>query len=84
MKKICVDFKNLMMLDFDMSHLGKMRYFFGVEVIQNLDGIFVCQRKYAHEVLARFAMDKSNSIQNPIVVGTKLTKNRVGTKVDET
>jgi len=44
----------------------------------------VCQRKYAREILARFGMDRSNSVQNPIVPGTKLTKDEVGTKVDET
>jgi len=50
------------MLEFDLSNLGKMRYFLGVEVIQNSDGIFVCQRMYAHEILARFGMDKSNLV----------------------
>ena len=39
-----------MMLEFDMSDLGKMRYFLGVEVLQNSDGIYVCQRKYARDV----------------------------------
>jgi len=55
-----------MMLEFNMSDLGRIRYFLGVEVIQNLDGIFVL-RKYAHEILARSKMDKSSLVQNPIV-----------------
>ena len=37
-----------------------MRYFLGVEIMQSSNGIFVCQRKYAHEVLARFGMKLSS------------------------
>ncbi|GKC19322.1 retrovirus-related pol polyprotein from transposon TNT 1-94 [Tanacetum coccineum] len=36
------DFKNSMMVEFDMSDLGRMRHFLGVEVIQSADGIFIC------------------------------------------
>nr|KYP63238.1 Retrovirus-related Pol polyprotein from transposon TNT 1-94 [Cajanus cajan] len=46
-------------------------------------GIFVCQRKHACEVIARFGMDKSNFVKNPIVPGTQLYKNAAGVKVDE-
>ncbi|GKD05064.1 retrovirus-related pol polyprotein from transposon TNT 1-94 [Tanacetum coccineum] len=73
-----------MMLEFDMSDLGKMRYFLGIEVIQSPNGIFVCQRKYACEVLARFDMGNSNPVLNPIVPGTRLVKDEHGTKVDVT
>ena len=82
-KSMCDDL-NSMMLEFDMSDLGKIKYFLEVEVIQNSNEIFVCQRNYAREILARFGMDKSNSMHNPLVPFTKLTKNRVGTKVDKT
>lgn len=72
------------MLEFDMSDLGNMRYFLGIEVVQHLDGIFTCQRKYTNEILARFGMENSNAVKNPIVPGTKLSKDDVGTKVDST
>ncbi|GJY65031.1 retrovirus-related pol polyprotein from transposon TNT 1-94 [Tanacetum coccineum] len=76
-KSMCDEFKSSMMLEFDMSDLGKMRYFLG-------NGIFVCQRKYACEVLARFDMGNSNPVLNPIVPGTRLVKDEHGTKVDVT
>jgi hypothetical protein len=79
---MCEEFKKLMMLEFDMSDLGKMRYFLGIEVLQNSEGIYVCQIKYAHEVLQRFGMDRSNLVKNPIVLGCKLSKDEKGTKVD--
>jgi len=31
--------------EFNMSDLGKMNYFLGVEVIRNEIGIFICQKK---------------------------------------
>ncbi|WJZ99221.1 hypothetical protein VitviT2T_017686 [Vitis vinifera] len=49
-----VKFKNSMKLEFDMTDLGKMKYFLGVEVLQNSEGIYISQRKYAKKVLERF------------------------------
>nr|KYP69898.1 Retrovirus-related Pol polyprotein from transposon TNT 1-94 [Cajanus cajan] len=81
---MCDEFRRAMMTEFDMSDLGKMRYFHGVEVMQNSSGIFICQRKYAQEVLLRFGMENCNEVKNPIVPGTRLSKNDAGTKVDAT
>jgi len=39
------EFKSSMMKEFDMSDLGKMKYFLGIEVIQFDDGIFINKRK---------------------------------------
>ena len=36
------DFKNSMMKVFDMTDLGRMRFFLGIEVLQRSDGIFIC------------------------------------------
>lgn len=81
---MCHEFKNAMMMEFDMSDLGRMKHFLGVEVLQNSNGIFICQRRYAREVLTRFEMASSNAVKNPIVPGTKLSKDEGGTKVDIT
>ena len=77
-------FKSSMKHEFDMTDLGNMIYFLGLEVMQRIDGIFLCQKKYALEMLQRFGMDKSNSVQTPIVPGVKLTKDDTGAKVDKT
>ncbi|KAM1053550.1 hypothetical protein ACFX2I_000976 [Malus domestica] len=76
-------FKKSMTAEFDMTDLGKMRYFLGIEVIQRSDGIFIGQRKYAQEVLEKFNMDQCNPVQNPVVPGLKLTRNG-GVEVDST
>ena len=73
-RSMCDKFKSSMMREFDMSDLGMMKYFLGIEVIQNEVGIFICQRKYAREVLEKFGMENSNSVKNPIISGTRLSK----------
>jgi hypothetical protein len=78
------EFKSSMLREFDMSDLGKMRFFLGIEVLQKSDGIYICQRKYALEVLRRFGMMESNSVGSPIVPGFKISRDENGDFVDET
>lgn len=44
-KEIFGEFKESMKKEFDMTDLGRMSYFLGVEVIQKPDGIFIGQSK---------------------------------------
>ena len=64
-------FKNSMMKVFDMTDLGRMRFFLGIEVLQKSDGIFICQRRYVIEVLKRFGMFDNKPVSSPIVPGFK-------------
>ena len=77
-------FKHSMKQEFDMSDLGRMKYFLGVEVVLGSEGIFISQRKYANEVLERFGMEQCNPVENLVVLGFKLGKDEVGTSVDAT
>ena len=61
--------------EFEMTDLGLMKYFLGLEVTQTDKGIFICQHKYAIDILQRFRMDKCKPAETPIALGTKLTKN---------
>jgi hypothetical protein len=83
-KSMFDEFKKSIMLEFNMSDLGKMKHFLGVEVKQCADGIFICQKRYAREVLARFDMESANAVKNPIVPGIRLSKNEGVVRVDET
>ena len=68
------EFKNSMLREFDMSDLGKMRFFLGIEVLQKSDGIYICQKKYALEILRRFGMMESISVGSPTVPGFKISR----------
>ena len=67
-----------------MTDIGKMRYFLGVEVKQDDQGIFFSQSKYATELLTRFGMEKCNMVCSPIVTGRKLVKDENRKVVDAT
>jgi len=73
-----------MMHAFDMTDLGKMRFFLGIDDLQKPEGIFVCQRKYTKDVLKKFVVSESKHVQSPIVSGSKINKDMEGTTVDDT
>lgn len=77
-------FKASMMKEFAMTDLGLMKFFLGVEVIQDECGIFINQQKYAVEVLEKFEMENCNLVRNPIVPGQKLVKEGTGEIADPT
>ena len=52
------DLKTDMKNEFEMTNLGLMKYFLGMEVTQTTQGIFICHHKYATNILQRFRMDK--------------------------
>lgn len=69
---IVVEFKNCMMGKFEMSDLGMLHYFLGLEIKQGLDGIFISQRKYAIELLQRFNLLNCNPSPTPMNMNEKL------------
>ncbi|XP_058746365.1 uncharacterized mitochondrial protein AtMg00810-like [Vicia villosa] len=83
-KKMFEGFKESMKKMFAMTDMGMIRYFIGVEMKQESNGIFIGQQKYANEVLTRFGIDESNKVCNPIVLGYRLTKDESGKLVDAT
>nr|XP_019703149.1 uncharacterized protein LOC109505208 [Elaeis guineensis] len=52
-------FKQDMMKMFEMTDLGVMSYFLGMEIKQAQNEIFICQKKYLKEILKRFNMEES-------------------------
>ena len=68
------DFKSVMKDEFEMTDLGLMRYFLGIEVHQSKDGIFISQSKYASEILKIFNMINSKPTPTPVITGMKLSK----------
>ncbi|XP_043809750.1 secreted RxLR effector protein 161-like [Manihot esculenta] len=52
--------------------------------MQNSEGIYLSQKKYASELLERFHLHNGNPVKNPIVPGSKFSKDGGGAKVDAT
>ena len=68
------NFKSVMKEEFEMTDMGLLRYFLGIEVDQNKNGIFISQAKYVNEVLSRFNMQDSKAVITPTVMGLKLSQ----------
>ncbi|KAK2974858.1 hypothetical protein RJ640_001909 [Escallonia rubra] len=78
------EFKNAMAQEFEMTDIGLMSYYLGIEVKQRDNGIFISQEGYAKEILKKFKMDDANPVSTPVECGVKLSKKDVGEKVDPT
>nr|GEX67428.1 hypothetical protein [Tanacetum cinerariifolium] len=52
--QLCREFEALMHEKFQMSAMGKLTFFLGLQVLQNKDGIFLSQDKYVGDILKKF------------------------------
>ncbi|XP_061345127.1 uncharacterized mitochondrial protein AtMg00810-like [Gastrolobium bilobum] len=68
--------------EFEMTDLGLMRYFLGLEVRQDESGIFVSQEAYAKGILEKFKMSDCNPVSTPMEPDVKLSRYDGGEKVD--
>nr|XP_043613127.1 uncharacterized mitochondrial protein AtMg00810-like [Erigeron canadensis] len=69
---MCRDFEKVMKSEFEMSAMGELSFFLGLQVVQKKDGIFIHQTKYVNDILERFKMTDAKSIAIPIPVNHQL------------
>nr|KYP34843.1 Copia protein [Cajanus cajan] len=74
------EFKKSTMNEFEMTNLGMVLYFLGIEIVQSKSGIFLSQNKYVGEILKGFHMHDFNSANTPLECGFKLCKDHEGKK----
>nr|GEY62566.1 putative ribonuclease H-like domain-containing protein [Tanacetum cinerariifolium] len=77
-------FSNLMKIRFEMSMIGEMMFFLGLQVNQSSCGIFINQSKYVLEFLKKFRMESCDPIGTPMEIKDKLDLDQNGTPVDAT
>jgi hypothetical protein len=52
-------FASAMEYEFEMSMIGEMSFFLGLQITQRHEGMFISQEKYLREMLKRFQMEYS-------------------------
>ena len=57
---------------FQMKELGELKHFLGLEVDRTEEGLFLCQQKYAKELLQKFGMLECKPISTPMEANAKL------------
>lgn len=72
---VIYEFKKIMMDEFEMTGLGNLRFFLGLEIKQEEYGIFLSQQQYAKTLLKRFGMLRCNPVVTPIATNEKLLCN---------
>ncbi|GJU71414.1 retrovirus-related pol polyprotein from transposon TNT 1-94 [Tanacetum coccineum] len=64
--KLSKRFGKLMHNKFDMSMMGELKFFLGIQIHQSPRGIFINQAKYAQEILKKHGMTSCDSIGTPM------------------
>ncbi|KAH9685489.1 Integrase catalytic domain-containing protein [Citrus sinensis] len=75
-------FSSCMSQEFEMSMMGELKYFLGLQIKQNEEGIFINQAKYVKDLLKRFGYDNGTAKSTPMSTTIKLDKDEKGKEVD--
>ncbi|GJT94234.1 putative ribonuclease H-like domain-containing protein [Tanacetum coccineum] len=82
-KELCDEFEKLMKDKFQMSSMGELTFFLGLQVQQKKKGIFISQDKYVHEILKKFNYTDVKSASTPTDLERPLVKDADADDVDE-
>nr|GEU57107.1 copia protein [Tanacetum cinerariifolium] len=81
---MCDEFAKIMHDEFEMSMMGELNFFLGLQIKQMEDDIFFNQSKYIKEMLKKFRLEDSKPMKTPMSSNTKLTKDEECESVDNT
>jgi len=70
--RLVAEFREALASQFEMTDMGLMCYFLGIEVKQTEQGTFISQRKYAGDILERFKMESCKPMLTPVQERLKL------------
>ncbi len=79
---LCQEFAKLMQGEFEMSMMGELNFFLGLQIKQSEEGIFISQSKYIKEMLEKFKMKDAKEISTPMGSSCKLDKDEKGKSID--
>ncbi|GKC67251.1 putative ribonuclease H-like domain-containing protein [Tanacetum coccineum] len=81
-KELCNAFETLMHEKFQMSSMGELTFFLGLQVQQKNDGIFISQDKYVAEILKKFGFTEVKTASTSMETQKPLLKDEDGKEVD--
>nr|GEZ48486.1 hypothetical protein [Tanacetum cinerariifolium] len=81
--KLSKQFEKLMHSKFEMSMMGELKFFLGIQIHQSPRGIFINQAKYAQEILIKHGMTSCDSVGTPMA-SKHLDADLSGTLIDQT
>jgi hypothetical protein len=69
--------------EFEMSLLGELSFFLGIQIRQSNQGIFISETKYIREMIKRFGMEDCKPVITPMQTSCKLRKYDVSKSIDQ-
>ncbi|KAJ1685762.1 hypothetical protein LUZ63_017152 [Rhynchospora breviuscula] len=78
------EFSSLMSSEFEMSMMGELNFFLGLQIKQLQDGIFISQTKYAKELIKKFGVEDSKSLDTPMGKSANIDADEKGKPMDIT
>ncbi|GJT04051.1 putative ribonuclease H-like domain-containing protein [Tanacetum coccineum] len=81
-KKMSTEFERLMHENFQMSSIGELSFYLGLQVKQKSDGIFISQDKYGVEILKKFDFASIKTTSTPMETNKPLIKDEKTKNVD--
>ncbi|GJS77318.1 putative ribonuclease H-like domain-containing protein [Tanacetum coccineum] len=81
-KSLCIEFEKMMHKKFQMSSMGELTFFLGLQVKQKNYGIFISQDKYVTEILKKFGFTDVKTASTPMETQNPLLKDEDGEEVD--
>ncbi|GJZ31689.1 putative ribonuclease H-like domain-containing protein [Tanacetum coccineum] len=81
-KELCTTFEKLMKDKFQLSSMGELTFFLGLQVTQKKDGIFISQNKYVAKILKKFNYTNVKSASTLVDLEKPLVKDEDADDVD--
>ncbi|GKA41599.1 putative ribonuclease H-like domain-containing protein [Tanacetum coccineum] len=81
-KSLCTEFEKMMHKKFQMSYMGELTFFLGLQVKQKVDRIFISQDNYVTEILKKFSFTDVKTTSTPMETQKLLLKDEDGEEVD--
>ncbi|XP_062104243.1 uncharacterized protein LOC133815415 [Humulus lupulus] len=81
---LCEEFSKCMHSEFEMSMMGELNFFLGLQIKQQKNGIFISQSKYIKDLLQKFDLANAKSMKTPMSTSIKMDKDESGKDVDIT
>ena len=80
---MCENFAKVIHREFEMSMMGELTFFLGLQIKQTSEGTFINQVKYTMEIIKKFGLEEGKKMSTPMSPSTKLDKDEKGKKMDE-
>jgi hypothetical protein len=76
-------FQEMMEKEFQMSMMGQLTFFLGIQVKQTKQGIFIHQAKYMKDLMKKFNMAELKPVSTRMSTATALDLDENGKTVDQ-